>query len=141
VQAILSSRLGRVNFLIRAFFILLLGASALGKLLDMQGFYTVVATYQLLPSAVIPLSAWLLVAVEFGLFLALSHGKDIKRVAALVIFLHCIYFMWLAIALWRGLDIPNCGCFGVYFPRPLTAFSLLEDGFLLILSGILFRRA
>jgi Methylamine utilisation protein MauE len=141
VQAILSSRPDWVNFLIRGFFILLLGASALGKILDMPGFYKVVATYQLLPNAMIALSAWLLVAVEFGLFLALIHGKSIKRVAALVIFLHCIYLLWLAIALWRGLNIPNCGCFGVYFPRPLTAFSLLEDGFLLILSGILFRRA
>ena len=45
---------------IRWFFVLLLAASAIGKLADMPGFYRVIKSYALLPEPVIPISAWAL---------------------------------------------------------------------------------
>lgn len=105
----------------------------------MQGFFEVVATYQVFPRSVVPLISWALVALELSLALALLHGKHLKAIAGLVVALHALYFIWLSIALLRGLNIPNCGCFGVYFARPLTGYTLVEDGVLLLLSTALWR--
>lgn len=139
MQAILKAWPSRVYFAIRIFFALLLATSAIGKLANMPGFYQVVDTYQVFPKAFIPFSSWGLVMIELGLALALLAGNFLKTLAAMVFLLHCLYFAWLAIALQRGLDIPNCGCFGVYWARPLTIYTLLEDGFLMLMSWALWQ--
>lgn len=41
------------------------------------------------------------------------------------------------LALHRGLQIANCGCFGVYWARPLTAVTLVEDALLLALACLM----
>lgn len=124
---------------IRWFFVLLLAASSIGKLADMPGFYAVIESYALLPEAVIPISAWTLAIFESALAIWLAMAKRIEVAALSVIALHVVYLIWLAIALARGLDIPNCGCFGVFWARPLTLFTLLEDLILLALAIVLWR--
>ena len=47
------------------------------------------------------------------------------------------YAIWMTIALLRGLDLPNCGCFGVFFPQPLTWQSPLEDLVLVAFCSLL----
>jgi uncharacterized membrane protein YphA (DoxX/SURF4 family) len=126
---------------IRWFFVALLLASAIGKLLDMAGFNLIVATYQLLPVATTPVAAWLLVALELTLGLWLLSGRTLQSAALVVVALHLAYFAWLTIALVRGLTISNCGCFGVFFARPLTWTTLLEDGILIVLAIVLWRYA
>jgi Methylamine utilisation protein MauE len=126
---------------IRWFFVALLLASAIGKLLDIAGFYGVVATYQLLPIATIPVAAWLLVALELTLGIWLASNRMLQSAALVLVGLHMIYFAWLMVALVRGLTIPNCGCFGVFFARPLTWTTLLEDGMLIVLAIVLWRHA
>jgi hypothetical protein len=129
------------SLLIRYFFIALLLASAIGKLLNMQGFYGVMRSYQVIPSIFVMPSAWLLVAIESGLCIWLMSGARLREAASVLIALHMIYFSWLLLALLRGLDIPNCGCFGVYFARPLTWFTLIEDAILIALAILLWRGA
>jgi uncharacterized membrane protein YphA (DoxX/SURF4 family) len=124
---------------IRWFFVLLLAASSIGKLADMPGFYAVIKSYALLPEAVIPTSAWALAIFELVLAIWLAMGKRIKVAALIVIALHFVYLIWLAIALARGLDIPNCGCFGVFWARPLTWFTPIEDLILLVLAIVMWR--
>jgi Methylamine utilisation protein MauE len=124
---------------IRWFFVLLLAASSIGKLADMLGFYALIKSYALLPEAVIPISAWTLAIFESALAIWLAIGKRVEVAAVSVIALHFVYLIWLAIALARGLDIPNCGCFGVFRARPLTWFTLLEDLILLALAIVLWR--
>ncbi len=124
---------------IRVFFVLLLAAASLGKLADMPGFYAVIKSYALLPEAVIPVSAWALAIFEFVLAIWLATGKRIHIAALIVIALHFVYLIWLAIALARGLDIPNCGCFGIYWARPLTWFTPIEDLILLALATVMWR--
>jgi uncharacterized membrane protein YphA (DoxX/SURF4 family) len=127
-------------FFIRVFFVILLFASSIGKLLDMPGFYEVVATYKVFPSGVIPWTSWLLVTFELGLAAWLLLGGRTRFTARLdlaglaLIALHWVYFDWITIALVRNLEIPNCGCFGVFFARPLTVVTLVEDGLLLALA-------
>jgi len=38
------------------------------------------------------------------------------------------------ITLWREIEIANCGCFGVFLARPLTAQTVAEDAAMLGLS-------
>lgn len=41
----------------------------------------------------------------------------------------------------RGLAVDNCGCFGVYLGQPLRWWVPLQDGLLLLYSGLLVRAA
>ncbi len=131
--------IARVATALRWAFVLLLLASAIGKLLDMAGFIGVVDTYRSFPQAASPIAAWALTLTELALALWLAAGKALRHGTAALVALHLIYLVWLAIALGRGLELPNCGCFGVYFARPLTAWTLLEDGILLALALALWR--
>ena len=124
---------------IRWFFVMLLAAASVGKLADIPGFYAVIKSYALLPEAVIPISAWALAIFELVLAIWLAMGKRINVAALIVIALHFVYLIWLAIALARGLDIPNCGCFGVFWARPLTWFTPVEDFILLALATVMWR--
>lgn len=119
---------------IRWFFVLLLAVSSIGKLANMPGFYTVIESYALLPAVLIPPSAWALAIFEFILAGWLVIGKRIYIAARFVIALHVVYLIWLAIALARGLAIANCGCFGIYWARPLSWFTPIEDIALLLLA-------
>ncbi len=119
---------------IRVLFIALLSVSAVGKLLDMPGFYEVVDSYQVLPPTIIPALAWALALTELGMAVWLATGRAPIPAAMGVVMLHIVYFFWLLGALARGLKLGNCGCFGVFFARPLTAQSLGEDLLLLALA-------
>jgi Methylamine utilisation protein MauE len=133
----------RAATIIRWFFILLLGSAGIAKLLDLVGFFAVVASFAVLPEAIIPAAALALALLELALAGWLVFGTthtSRKMAAACVVALHVIYFIWLAIAYARGLHIPNCGCFGVYWPRPLTAMSFVEDGVLIGLALYLYVR-
>lgn len=123
--------------LLHVFFALLMLASAGGKLLDMPGFYRIVDTYQMMPAAIIPLSAWILTLFELGLGFALLEKKMAATASLALAPLHLFYLAGLSQALLRGLNLPNCGCFGVYWGRPLTVYTLVEDIVLLVLAAAL----
>ena len=53
--------------------------------------------------------------------------------ALIALSLNSVYALGLIITLARGLDLPNCGCYGIFFPQPLRWYSPLED---LVLIGI-----
>jgi hypothetical protein len=127
--------------LLRGFFCLLMLATGVAKLLDMQGFFAVVATYQLLPAAWIPLAGWALVLTELGLVAWLLSGWRLPWAGLLIVGLHLMYLAWLLLALGRGLELDNCGCFGVYLARPLTWWTPLEDLALLAAAVALYRLA
>ncbi len=129
------------NLAIRFFFVLLLFASAVGKLLNMPGFYGIVESYNTFNVAFIAPLAWLLALAELTLAAWLLIRRQLVWAAAAVVALHAVYFLWVGAALIRGLNIANCGCFGVYWPRPLTIYTLLEDAILVGLACLLWRAA
>lgn len=55
--------------------------------------------------------------------------------------LNAAYCVLMTTALLRGLQLDNCGCFGVYFPSPLRWYSPLEDLALVAVSWVLMRLA
>ena len=101
--------------------------SALGKALDLPGFVEVLKTYQSFPLVMLfPLA----VAVTFGEFVLgiwILSGLHLRTSALLGALLNIVYALWMTITLLRGLELDNCGCFGVFFPQPLTWFSPFLD--------------
>jgi len=120
--------------LLRLAFALLMITTGVAKLVDMVGFYEVVANYQSLPTLLVPPAAWALTLLELGLGLWLLGNRYIFAAAGVVVALHLLYLGWLAVALARGLELANCGCFGVFWARPLTGQTLIEDSVLLLLA-------
>ncbi len=111
----------------RWFFAALLAVSGGAKVFDLLGFFSVVATFKVLPPSIIPAASLALALIEIALAAWLFAGRARRHAAAAVALLHLFYFAWLTVALLRGFDIPNCGCFGAYWARPLTIFTLAED--------------
>jgi hypothetical protein len=112
---------------LRGLFALLMLSTSVTKLLDMPGFYAIVDSYRVLPAALIAPSAWALVITELLLFAWLLWGRQLRWVGLVLIAMHTVYLVWISVALARGLELDNCGCFGVYFARPLRWYTPLED--------------
>lgn len=105
-------------------------ATGLGKLLDLHGFTDIVASYGVLPDALSFAAGTTLSVTELGLAVWLLSGWRLAWAASLAALLHLAFLAWTALALARGLNIPNCDCFGVFLARPLTPLTLVEDGIL-----------
>jgi hypothetical protein len=108
-------------------------ASALGKSLDLNGFVDVLVTYRLFPTWSLWLVALMLIGIEWILAVWILSGWRRATGALLALILNATYAAGLIVTLARGLDLPNCGCYGVFFPQPLRWYSPLED---LVLVGI-----
>ena len=115
----------------RLFFVVLMFLSAGGKLLDMVGFYNIVASYQILPPFLIPAAAWALTLLELFIGVVLMLPRTWRLATYTLPPIHVFYLLGLSAALLRGLALQNCGCFGVYWARPLTTYSIIEDVVLL----------
>ncbi len=122
---------------LRLLFAALLLTAAAAKLLDMPGFASVVDSYAAVPTIGLSAAAWALALSELALGAWLLSGMQTRRAAIALIALHLLYLIWIMLALVRDLAIPNCGCFGVYWPRPLTWVTPIEDLALLLLAGTL----
>ena len=124
---------------LRFLFGVLFVVTSIGKLLDNRGFAAVLETYQLFPSGIL---------LPFGLFISLSElllgifilwGKNLFRCALLNFGIQVAYLTLAITSNLRGLDIPNCGCFGVFLARPMTLWTIVENAVLVILAGGLWQ--
>ncbi len=108
-------------------------ASALGKSLDLKGFVDVLVTYRLFPGLSLWPVALIIIGIEWILAAWILSGWRLPTGALLALTLDGLYAVGLIVTLARKLDLPNCGCYGVFFPQPLRWYSPLED---LMLVGI-----
>jgi hypothetical protein len=108
-------------------------ASALGKSLDLPGFVEVLVTYRLFPDWSLWLLALGITGSEWALAVWILIGWQLPTGALLAMTMNGLYALGLIITLVRGLDLPNCGCYGVFFPQALRWYSPVED---LVLVGI-----
>lgn len=117
--------------------VLILGAGV-GKALDIAGFVTVMRTYRLpIPENSYWLFSYGTIVFELVLGLWVLSGIRLAMASALSVAMHAGYFVLLSSALARGLNLDNCGCFGVFLARPLRWYSPLEDLALIAVSFIL----
>lgn len=117
---------------------ILLGSSV-GKALDLPGFVEVLKTYQAFPGVTLLPLAVVVTSVELVLGTWLLSGWRLQTGALMAAGLNAAYGAWMTISLLRGLELSNCGCFGLFFPLPLRWYSPLEDVVLVALCCTLHR--
>lgn len=122
-----------LRLVLQIFIGLLIFGSALGKSLDLTGFVEVLKTYQIFPDLTLWPLALAVTGFEFVLGVWLLSGWRLQTSALVALGLNAGYAVWMTISLLRGLELSNCGCFGVFFPQPLRWYSPLED---LVLVGM-----
>jgi hypothetical protein len=105
---------------------MLLG-SALGKSLDLPGFVDVLATYRAIPPPFLWPTALMITGLEWLFGMWVLSGWELETAALATLILYVGYTLWMMLSLLRGLDLPSCGCYGVFFPQPLRWYSPLED--------------
>ena len=115
--------------------------SALGKSLDLPGFAEVLRTYRAFPDVTLWPVAVMVTGFEFVVGVWLLSGWRLRTSALVALWLNAGYVVWMTISLLRGLELSNCGCFGVFFPQPLRWYSPLEDLVLVAMCYALSRYA
>jgi hypothetical protein len=116
-----------ISHLLRCFIGLVLIATGVGKGLDLAGFTVVIASYDLLPALLHWPVAIGMTTTELVLGGWLLWGRRLVHAALVSAALHASFTAWATIALLRGLQLENCGCFGVFLARPLTWTTVVED--------------
>ncbi|HIF50479.1 MAG TPA: DoxX family membrane protein [Thiotrichaceae bacterium] len=118
----------------RVFVGLILISTGIGKALDMPGFVTILDGYQLLPYWFSVLLAYLLPFIELGVGISLLIAFKRCLIAWLAVLIHVLMLSVILWTLYRGIEVANCGCFGVFFARPLTPLTAIEDIVMLSMS-------
>lgn len=125
---------------LRYFLAVLFLATAIGKLLDNRGFAEVIATYQFAIPRELLLPAGLTVSLaELWIGRQLLLGRAIAHNALLTLSFHLAYAGLASLTLARGIPLDNCGCFGVFWARPLRIWTVAEDLALAAVSWIVWR--
>lgn len=112
---------------LQAFLVFLLAVTGVAKLIDVSSFAAVLETYQVLPTRMLLPVALLVPLLELLLAGWLLSGRALERAALASALLHLSYAGWAGLALLRGVEVPNCGCFGAFLARPLNGWTLVED--------------
>ena len=122
-----SFRMNLLQWVLRIFIVGILLGSAVGKALDFSGFIEVLKTYHVFPPSMLIMVAVVVTGSELFLGLWILSGWQLVMSALAAAGMNFVYAIWMTVTLLRGLELSNCGCFGVFFPRPLTWSSPLED--------------
>jgi hypothetical protein len=113
---------------------LIFGASGFIKLRDIETFEGSLANYQLAPTSMEKLLAYLLPMLEctaaVGLLLASTRAEAASMVLALLV----VFTGAIGINLARGRTDIDCGCFGPALRQELSGWLLLRNVFLMILA-------
>ena len=105
----------------------ILAVTAAGKLLDVSGFARVLDTYDAFPRGLLLPIAVVVPLAELVLAIWLFSGRRPFPAAVWALGMHLVYAGWSAASVLRGLKLANCGCFGVFWPRPLGWSTVAED--------------
>lgn len=100
---------------------------AIGQLSDLGGFVGILETYRLGGGITAAVLAPALVAGELLAGIGLLRSRTGHRPATMAVAVGATWTVLAALAFARGLDLPNCGCFGVHAGQPLRWWVLVED--------------
>ncbi len=123
------------------FIALLLLTTAIGKLLDNRGFAEVLLNYDLFPEAVLLPLALGMSLFELFLSLWIFSGIKLKYASFIAVILHIQLVVVAISSNLRELNIPNCGCFGVFWARPMNWGTVVEDSLLTVICIVLYLLA
>ena len=107
--------------------VLFVGA-CLHKITDPRGFALDIATYDILPLAMINLAAITLPWIELAAGVMLITGWRVRPASLLIAAMMVVFLAALLIALARGLDM-SCGCFASQGAEedPISGLTVLRD--------------
>jgi uncharacterized membrane protein YphA (DoxX/SURF4 family) len=127
--------MGALLFMIGRFFLAILFIStAIGKLLDNRGFALVIDSYQLgIPESNLLGLALSISLLELIIGINILFGRALQMSIFSTLIVHLSYAVLAFFTLQRGISLSNCGCFGIFWARPLKSMSVVED---LVLAGI-----
>lgn len=127
-----------LKYTIQYFIAVILLTTAIGKLLDIQGFAKVIESYEIFSGWITAPMGLAMALFELFLSIWLFSGKKLALAALVSFGLHSVFTTWTVWALLRGLELSNCGCFGVFWARPLGWSTVYEDLFMVAVSLVLF---
>jgi len=115
----------------RAAIILFIGGTlllaAIGKLLDNRHFAEILAQWRLFPPWSLLTLGVAMSLSELLLALWLFSGWRLADAALLAVLFHFAYAIATVITVLRGIRLPDCGCFGIFFPHPLDWMMVFQD--------------
>jgi hypothetical protein len=101
--------------------------AGIGKLLDNRRFAQILSQWQLFPAWSLLALGVLLSLSELLLALWLFSGWRLASAALLGVLFHVAYVIGTLVTVLRGIRLPDCGCFGIFFPHPLDWVMVFED--------------
>ena len=116
---------------------LVLLITALGKLLDNRGFALVLNSYKTFNSDYTLALGLTVSLVELFLAAWLFLGTQAIATAVMALLMHVAYTLWSLYHVKAGLQIDNCGCFGVFWARPLSIMTVYEDLVMSVFCSVL----
>lgn len=111
----------------------LLGAQAIGKLLDMRLYVVALDRFRALPKSATLTVAIVWVILELLALLglgaaALRPGRTVALVGAAAALTDAVAYAALTIGTRaRGIEVLNCTCFGAFLPQRLSTSVLIQD--------------
>lgn len=124
---------------LKYFIALIFLTTSIGKLLDNRGFAAVLETYQLLPAQILLPFGLAISLVELVFGGLLISGRHMKWASLGALLSYVGYTALAVLTNVRGLNLTNCGCFGVFLARPMTWWTVLEDTILTAACFFLWR--
>lgn len=115
---------------------LLLGAQAVGKLLDVRLYIVALERFRALPRGATPAVAIVWIAVELAALgglgvAAIRPARAAFLIGASAAALDALAYAALTIGTrLRGIEVLNCTCFGAFLPQRLSASVLAQDIFM-----------
>jgi hypothetical protein len=129
----------KLEMSLRYFIASVLLLTGIGKLLDVPGFIEVIDTYKIIPTFLQPAVAVSMVLIELKIAENLFRKINLKITALAATALHVCFTLLATLTLLRGIEVPNCGCFGVFWARPLTFITVAEDVFMVGVCVLLLK--
>lgn len=112
---------------------------SLDKIQHPRVFAGAIMAYDVVPPILIPVSAVVFPWVEFFAGLCLLLGLLHRASALLIGLMSCLFFVMVASALARGLEI-GCGCFSQPFLAKISGLHLFFDALLCLGAWLIWRR-
>lgn len=117
---------------------LLLGAQAVGKLLDMRLYVIALERFRAFPGSLTLAVAVVWVAVELTALAGLGAAavkptRALLLVGAAAAAVDALAYAALTVGTTlRGIEVSNCTCFGAFLPQALSTSVLLQDLFMVV---------
>ena len=112
----------------------ILFAQGTGKLFDPRGYFGALERFAVLPPLAVSTAGSIWIAAELaagsGLVAAsvAPHLRRLGLMGAVATLVDTLGYLFLTLtARVRGTWVPNCTCFGVFLPQPLSTSVLIQD--------------